>query len=135
MYKRQGAEESVSVQFANTPLPRALKLILGEKNFLLLYSSAKEEAKLTQIWIVPARRENRQSAQASLVRVNTITLRGLQSVALRGQNLSARVQAVEQLKGYARTDPRAKNVLSRVARVADNLHVRQAAATALAGIR
>ena len=130
-----GAEEAVTVQFANTPLPRALKLILGEKNFLLLYSSAKNDAKLTQIWISPAGRGNGQVPLAPLARVSASTLWGLQRTALRGQNLWIRFQAVEQLKGYAQTDTRAKAALSRVARGANDLKIRQAAARALAGMR
>jgi hypothetical protein len=123
------------VQFAETPLPRALKLILGEKNFLLLYTSAKGDAKLTQIWISPAGRGTTQGTLASPVRVRASTLWSLQQAALAGQNLSARFQAVEQLKTYAQTDARAKAALSEVARNAKTPFIRRAAARALAGTK
>lgn len=116
----------------NASLSRALRLILGERNFLLLYASVSEDAQLNQIWISPARQSN---GPASLVRVNARTLWDLQRTALRGQNLSVRFQAVEQLKRSAQTDAQAKAALSRVARAADSLPVRQAATRALTEIR
>jgi len=129
------AEEPVTVAFTNTSLSRALRLILGERNFLLLYASAEADAQLNQIWISPAQHGTGQLTQASLVRVSAGTLWKLQRTALRGQNLSARFQAVEQLKRYAQTDARAKAALSRVARAAEDLFIRQTAARALTQIR
>lgn len=126
------AEEPVTVACTNASLSRALRLILRERNFLLLYASASEDAQLNQIWISPARQGN---GPTSLVRVNARTLWDLQRTALRGQNLSVRFQAVEQLKSYAQTDARAKAALSRVARAAEDLFIRQAAARALTQIR
>lgn len=126
------AEEPVTVACTNASLSRALRLILGGRNFLLLYASASEDAQLNQIWISPARQSN---GPTSLVRVNARTLWDLQRTALHGQNLSVRFQAIEQLKRAAQTDAQAKAALSRVARVADSLPVRQAAARALTEIQ
>jgi hypothetical protein len=123
------AEGPVTVAFANAAVSRALRLILGEQNFLLLYSS--EGAKLSQIWISSARQGNGQFTQASLSQVSATPVGELQRTALHSQSLPTCVQAVEQLKGYARTDTRAKTALSRIVRAADNVFVRQAAARAL----
>ncbi|MGE0683967.1 MAG: hypothetical protein AB7P69_24065, partial [Candidatus Binatia bacterium] len=51
IWLQQDGAETVSADFSNVPFTRALRLILGEKNFLLFYSSAEDEAHLSQIWI------------------------------------------------------------------------------------
>jgi hypothetical protein len=51
LWLTSGAEEPVSVEFPALPLSEALERLLGERNFLLFYSTAGKSMRLTQIWI------------------------------------------------------------------------------------
>jgi hypothetical protein len=118
----------VSVDFSNVPLARALRLILGEKNFLLFYSSADDEAHLSQIWISSG---GGNQATASTA-VNVALLRQWHRTALRDAPVALQLQAVERLKQQASTHEQARRLLTHLARWADNLQVQRAAAAAVA---
>jgi hypothetical protein len=125
--------EVVSVEFIDATIQRALRKILGQRNFMLFYSPPEEGGKLTEIWISSG--GNRQIEQPAPARASTSVLWRTRRTALRGQDLSSRLQAVEQLKRYAQTNKLAKRMLDYVARQADDPHVRYAAAQALAQVQ
>lgn len=126
---------TVSADFSNVPFTRALRLLLGEKNFLLFYSSAGKETQLSQIWIssggsAPTTTSTSPSSPVSMTLIRQWYLR-----AMRGANIPLRLQAVGQLKQHASNNARAKRMLSLVARLADNPQVKRAAAAAVATIQ
>ena len=100
---------------------------------MLFYSSPEEGGTLTEIWISSA--GDRQTGQLAPAQVSAGVLWRTSRQALRGQDLSARLQAVEQLKRYAQTNELAKRMLGYVARQAADPYVRYAAAQALARIQ
>lgn len=123
----------VSADFSDVPLTRALRLLLGEKNFLLFYSSEKEGTHLSQIWVssggsVPTTAPSSSSVSATLIRQWYQT-------AMRGANVPLRLEAVGRLKQHAPNNVRAKRMLSLVARLADNPQVKKAAAAAVPMMR
>ncbi len=138
-------EELVSAKFTALPLAEALRRILGEKNFLLFYSSARAGTRLAQIWISSGREGERQAAlvlqsvsslqktppdsdAASQVVIDPDTL--IQT-ALHDQDPYVRLDAITQLGGYAQEDARVQTILAQVAHNDSSLQVQQAAAELL----
>lgn len=132
-----GQEETVqvSVNFTDLPFADGLKRILGERNFMLFYTSVEEESQLSEIWISSP--TNGKGAGAS----NTSTAAGkkatpqLMRTALYGQDVSARVNAIRRLKRFAQTDSRVRSILSQLTRSAIEPEVREAAAQVLSEIK
>ncbi|MGE0683892.1 MAG: hypothetical protein AB7P69_23690, partial [Candidatus Binatia bacterium] len=120
--------ETVSADFSTVPFTRALRLLLGEKNFLLFYSSAEDEAHLSQIWISSGGGNLTTTPTA----VSAVLLRQWYQTALRDAHIARRLQAVEQLKQQAATHEQARRLLTHLARRANNLQVQRAAAAAVA---
>jgi hypothetical protein len=133
VWLQQSGQQNVTVDFRDVPLPRALRLILGQKNFLLFYSAAGRETRLSQIWIASAGEGSGPPDQTTLGSFRDF--RTVKWTALHGRDLRARLQAVDHLRRYARTNARAKAMLSQVARFARDARVRRAAAWALARLR
>jgi hypothetical protein len=130
VWLQQDGAGTVSVDFSNVPFTRALRLILGEKNFLLFYSLADDEAHLSQIWISSGGGGGNQATPSTPV--NVTLLRQWYQTALRGARLVPRLQAVARLKQQASTHELARRFLTHLARRADNLQVQRAAAAAAA---
>lgn len=128
VWLQQNGTGTVSVDFSNVPLARALRLILSEKNFLLFYSSVDGEAHLSQIWISSG--GGNQAATATSVSV--ARLRQWHRTALRDAHIALRLRAVEQLKQQAPIHEQARRLLTHLARWADNPQVQRAAAAAVA---
>jgi hypothetical protein len=142
LWLQPGGEEPVSAAFTALPLPEALERILGKKNFLLFYASAAEGAQLSQIWIssegtgaepppqtlppVPPGLAPPPAPHAPLVEqpldasIDTLIQAGL-----RDPNPVGRLNAVMQLGGYAREDPRTQAIFSHMAQSDDDPGVRE----------
>jgi hypothetical protein len=143
----QGGEEPVSVEFTDLPFSEALRRILGEKDFVLFYPSAREGARLPQIWIYP---RGQAGGQLVVIQEGETTppapsdtapsvesppvepdLDSLIETALHDQDMSVRLDAITQLGGYAQEDPLAKTILSQVAHSDSNPQLRKSAAELL----
>lgn len=140
-------EEPVSVEFTDLPFSEALRRILGEKDFVLFDPSARERARLPQIWIYP---RGQVGGQLVVIQEGETTLPALSDTApsvepppveqdldslietaLHEQDMSVRLDAITQLGGYAQEDPLAETTLSQVAHSDSNPQVREAAAELL----
>jgi hypothetical protein len=140
-------EEPVSVEFTDLPFSEALRRILGEKDFVLFYPSAREGVRLPQIWIYPRGQAGGQlvviqegetmppalSDAAPSVEPPPVEpdLDSLIQTAMHDQDTSVRLDAITQLGGYAQEDPLAKTTLSQVAHSDSIPQVREAAAELL----
>ena len=145
----QGGDEPVSVEFPPLPFPEALRRILGEKNFLLFYSSSGEGPRLARIWIsskgkpggqgvftlqpVPEGRTTSPPADDLTPRVGE-NIDALIQTAMHDQDPLVRLDAITQLGGYAQEDARVKAILSQVARSDSNPQVQEAAAEMLQNV-
>jgi hypothetical protein len=128
----QKEEGSVSVEFTDLPFSDALRRLLGERNFLLFYTSSGTETKLSEIWILSPSVEGGQTP--SIVPAPTppqIPSQALQT-ALYGQDRSARLTAVRRLKRFGQTDLRVKSILSQLIQSDPEPAVRKAAEKTLA---
>ena len=123
----------VTADFSDVPLTRALRLLLGEKNFLLFYSSEGEETHLSQIWVSSGGSVSTTTSPSSSVSATLI--RQWYQTAMRGANVPLRLEAVGRLKQHAPNNVRAQRMLSLVARLADNPQVKKAAAAAVPMMR
>lgn len=131
----QEEEGRVSVEFTDLPFPDALRKILGERNFMLFYTSRGEETRLSEIWI----------SSASVVKEQALSLTPpspadqlppqLMQTALYGQDLTSRLNAIRRLKKFAQKDARVKTILSQLTRSAAEPEVQEAAEKALAEIQ
>jgi hypothetical protein len=136
-------EEPVSVEFTDLPFSEALRRILGEKDFVLFEPSARERARLPQIWIYPRGQEGGQLAVIKEKETTPLPLSDAVSVelppvekdldslmhtAIYGQDTSVRLHAVKLLWGYAPEDPLAETTLSQIAYSDSDPQVREAAA-------
>jgi hypothetical protein len=139
-------EEPVSVSFVALPLSEAIQRLLGERNFLLFYSSTKEGAHLTQIWISSQKTGGKRLAitppplsqqQPPAPSADSATEEGivppdmLLHIALYDRGLSARLEAIAQLEEYSHQDPRITAALSHLVDTDTELQVREAAAAVL----
>jgi hypothetical protein len=136
----QDSNETVSIEFADLSLSEAVRRILGERNFILFYTSAKREGTLSQIWIFSKRSLGMQSAitpapTARDVRPPTADTAGsverelevLIQMALYARDHIERLDAVTQLGGYSERDQRVKAILSQIAQTDGNVQVKEAA--------
>ena len=140
-------EEPVSVEFTDLPFSEALRRILGEKDFVLFDPSARERARLPQIWIYP-----REQAVGQLVAIQEGEttppalsdagpsverppveqhLDSLMHTAIHDHDPSVRLDAITQLGGYAQEDLLAETALSQVAHSDSDPQLREAAAELL----
>lgn len=131
IWLQQDGAGTVSVNFKDVPFTRALRLILGEKNFLLFYSSTDGEAHLSQIWIS----SGGGNQTATSTSANVALFRQWYRTALRDVHVARRLQAVEQLRQQATRHEPARRLLTHLARWANNQQVQRAAAAAVAQIQ
>ncbi len=140
-------EEPVSVEFTDLPFSEALRRILGEKDFVLFEPSARERARLPQIWIYPREQgggqlvviQERETTPPALgdaspsVELPPVEqhLDSLMQTAMHEQDTSVRLDAVRQLWRYAQEEPLAETTLSEVAHSDSDAQVREAAAELL----
>lgn len=135
-------ERLVSAEFTAVPLPEALGRMLGETDFLLFYTSMREGAKPTQIWISPKPRlrltsdsaVQNQEPVAEQAEPDAVPIAALIQNAVSVGDLSGRVNAIARLGDYAQADPKVEGVLSHLAANDGNPQVRAAAAEVLSGI-
>jgi hypothetical protein len=138
----QAEERPVSAEFTAVPLPEALRRILGETDFLLFYTSVREGAKLTQIWISPKTRPHppsdsaaqNEDSMAEQAEPGPTPVATLIQVAVGAERPSLRIEAIARLGAYAQADPKVEGILSHLASNDGNPQVRAAAAEVLAGI-
>lgn len=141
-------EEPVSVEFTDLPFSEALRRILGEKDFVLFYPSARVKARLPQIWIYPRGQaggqvvltlppgpepegETMPPAPSDPAPGVEQDLDSLIQTAMHDQDTSVRLDAITQLGGYAQEDQRVEPILSEVAHSDSNPQMREAAAELL----
>ncbi len=139
-------KEPVSVEFTDLPFSEALRRILGEKDFVLFEPSARERARLPQIWIYPRRQAGRQPVLVQERETTALALSdaapnvepppeqdldSLMHTAIHDQDMSVRLDAITQLGGYAQEDPLAETILAQVAHGDSDAQVREAAAELL----
>lgn len=143
-----GEEEPVSVNFVALPFSEAMQRLLGERNFLLFYSSTGEGARVTQVWIVSRKTRAKQPEEAQQLLAqepplpyeeNTpeedfVSPDMLLQTALYDRGPTARLEAITRLEEYSRQDPRISAALSHLAEHDDDLQVQEAAAAALEAI-
>jgi hypothetical protein len=141
-----GAEEPVTVDLVALPLSEAVPRLLGERNFLLFYSSPAEGARLTQVWISSRKPGGTRLAlpQGPLPQQQSLTPSTddtteeaaippdmLLQTALYDRGVSARLEAIAQVGEYAQQDPRITAALSHLADNDHEVQVREAAAAVL----
>lgn len=143
-------EEPVSVEFTDLPFSEALRRILGEKDFVLFDPSARETARLPQIWIYP---RGQAGGQLVLIQEGGTTppalsdaarsvepppveqhLDSLMHTAIHDQDTSVRLDAITQWEGYAQEDPLAETTLSQAAHSDSDPQVREAVAELLQNV-
>lgn len=145
LWLSQAGEEPVSVEFSALPFSEALRRILGERNFLLFYTTMGEEGRLIQIWIssggtgrgqpvlIPqpvSQWETTQVTEGPDVDIAQ-PLDVVIQTAMNDEDLSSRLSAIEYLGYHVQEDPRAKVILSRLARSDANPQVQDAASAML----
>ena len=152
----QRDERQVSVDFTALPFIEALQRLLGPNNFLLMYASIAEGAKLTEIWVSPRKRAGNKSGGESAQIAASLTpmLRPITSedelmeadserslerllesyleTAARGADHDRRIESISALGGFIDHDPRIRPFLQQLASTAINPQVRTAASEALA---
>ena len=133
VWLQENAGGMVSADFSDVPFTRALRLLLGDRNFLLFYSSGDEESRLSQIWISDG--SGAPTAAAALKPAKLTDLLRWYRTALRGASAPLRLQAVQKLQQQAPVNARAKRMLTNVARSANDPRVRQAATSAISTIQ
>ena len=140
-------EEPVSVNFVAIPFAEAIQRLLGERNFLLFYSSTDGRARVTQVWISsgkarttqldttqqPLARESSLLDETNAFVENFVSPDMLLHTALYDRGPTARLEAISRLKAYSHQDPRISAAFSHLAEHDDDFEVREAAAEALRG--
>jgi len=129
VWLQKNAGGMVSANFSEVPFTRALRLLLGKRNFLLFYSSEEGESQLSQIWI--SNGSGAPTVTAKSKPVNLGKLLRWYRTALRGASAALRLQAVQNLQQQAPINARAKRMLANIARAANDPQVRQAAAATI----
>ena len=143
----------VSVAFSSLPLSEAVQRIAGAHNFLLIFSSAAETARLTQIWLsAPPQSQTRVDLAQSRSSVIPIRMEGeaapstlevedaeeharLESalrVVAHAQDVATHLDAIEILAAYVTVDPQVRMTLSHLVQSAQDSQVQGAAVAALA---
>ena len=149
----QADDHAVSVHFTALPVVEALERLLPRKNFLLLYASPAQDARLTEIWIT-----SRRSSVAKPMNVPpppnvpedfdeddeglAIDLDGELATTVETHLLTAqswgaaqeRIEAIELLGGLATQDARIRPLLQQLSVTESDLQVRAAAAAVLNGL-
>jgi hypothetical protein len=145
-----GAEcnRQVSAEFTDLPLADGLMKILAQTNFLFFYTSATDEARLTQIWIssaggkralwrsppltpksnLPTIEEGKHNGEDLLA---SLSVDQLMRLAMYDQDPSSRENAITYLQTRGQEDPRVFGTLAHVAQNDTNAQVKAAAAEAL----
>jgi hypothetical protein len=145
-----GAESNrqVSAEFTDLPLAEGLMRILAQTNFLFFYTSATDEARLTQIWIsstgggqalwrsspllpksnLPATEEGKRNGEDPMV---DLSVDQLIHLAMYDQDPSSRENAITYLQTRSHEDPRVFGTLAHIAQNDTNTQVQAAAAEAL----
>jgi hypothetical protein len=146
-------EHLVSVAFFSLPLAEAVQRIVGAHNFLLIFSSTAETARLTQIWLsAPPQSQTRGDTTQSRPSVTPIRmekeaasttsegedaeerarLESALQVVTQTQDVATHLTAIEILAPYVTVDPQVRITLSHLAQSAQDSQVQEAAAAALA---
>ena len=145
-----GAESNrqVSAEFTDLPLVEGLMKILAPTNFLFFYTSAADDARLTQIWIsspgdgqalwrsspllpksnLPATEEGKRNREDPLL---DLSVDQLIHLAMYDQDPSSRENAITYLQTRGQEDPRVFGTLAHIAQNDTNAQVQAAAAEAL----
>ncbi|HXG21620.1 MAG TPA: hypothetical protein VNN62_21410 [Methylomirabilota bacterium] len=144
----QRDNHQVSVDFAALPVPEAIRRLLGSNNFLLMYTSTADEAKLTEIWVAPrqlvARQAGSPTRDSAAVEddpdpgaVDVELEKLLEShldTALHGADRDNRIEALGFLGGFIEHDPRVRPLLEQLAATESDPQVRSIAAEMLTGL-
>ena len=140
-------DEPVSIAFTYLPFSEALRRILGDKNFLLFYTSTGGENYPTQLWITGRPQGQYRTkpagdafstdnhallANSSVPPYREETSDTLIETALHDPNLVERISALTQLKEYANEDPRVRTIMEQVAQSDGAPEVQEAASALLA---
>lgn len=148
----------VSVAFSSLSIAEALERLLPQKNFLLLYASKDNDARLRQIWISspgagvaelqitkrPPLTEQPQTTEQPEVmnddppaeadpEFNAVLDAHIETV-LRETDANYRIEAIEALSGMSGSDARIRPLLAQLANTEQDAQVRGAAEEALAGL-
>jgi hypothetical protein len=145
-----GAESNrqVSAEFTDLPMVEGLMKILAQTNFLFFYTSAADDARLTQIWIsstgggqalwrspsllsksnLPATEEEGHNGEDPLL---DLSVDQLIHLAMYDQDPSSRENAITYLQTRSHEDPRVFGTLAHIAQNDMNAQVQAAAAEAL----
>ncbi|MCS6925681.1 MAG: hypothetical protein NZ578_07255 [Candidatus Binatia bacterium] len=134
LWLHQAEDTPVSVDFTDLPLADALRRILGGRNFMLFYRSSGQETWLSEIWISAPSGGQGQAVSPLPPTPPAQIPAQLMQTALYGQDTAARLNAINRMKKFARTDPRVQSILSQLSRNAIEPEVRAAAEQALAEI-
>jgi hypothetical protein len=138
--------EEVSVEFAGLPLAEAVRRILRETNFLLLYVPHGEGTQLSQIWIASRRKDGAQPVyerqpdpQAEATPIvgeptaeSAPPLDAVIQAAMSAQDLSSRLSALMYLGQHAQEDEKVREILSQLSSTDHNSQVRDFASEVLA---
>ena len=124
-------EERVAVDFVAVPLSRAIPRLLSDRNFVLFYSSAGEEVRLTQVWISSRKKEVEHledhaqpisqklpllaPSEADPTEEEFVPPDTLLQTALYDRGSAARLEAITRLEEYATQDPRIAAAFSHLA--------------------
>jgi hypothetical protein len=144
----QPDHRQVSVTFTALPVAEAIERVLGANNFLLVYASTADKARLKEIWI-----STRHSSTQTVINLvpepppiteeitaNEIdaelakTLESNLNTALHGADRDSRIEAIGSLGGLVEQDPRIRPLLQQLSTSEPDIQVRTAAAEMLAGL-
>jgi hypothetical protein len=139
----------VSVDFMALPVAEALPRLLGPNNFLLIYASTAERARLMEIWVAPQRFATRQTVLTTSDSASTEDVSDPSAVdaelekmleshldmALHGTERDSRIEAIGFLGGLVEHDPRIRPLLEQLSTAEGDSQVRAAAAEVLSGMQ
>jgi hypothetical protein len=154
----QAEEKPVSVEFTALSPPEALRRILKEMNFLLLYTTTANSVKLTEVWIlsgigrsqaerppplaspvkaplpIPDSASQSKEAEDRQAQFAAMPLEILIQTAVGTADSPLRIEAIAHLGGRAPEDPKVEGILSHLASNDSDPQVQAAAAEVLAGM-
>jgi hypothetical protein len=148
-------EQAVSVEFRDLALAEAVRRLLRATNFLLVYTSSGEDARLTQIWIasredgglpgrqrppaspgpLPPPADEPAAAIEEPAAAVEVPLETLIQTATDDADLAARLSAIGELGSHAPHEAGVRDLLEDLANHDPNPQVRDAAAMLLGGGR